>query len=271
MENIPAVANNKPSINSAEFVKLTIYNDVNVTEAINIVADTQYEIKTVGSTPWTSIGAPVAVIGTTFTANTTGSGSGTAYDVSVYTFSSAYTAQTIGNTVYTPLGGLLGVGVQQRDIRVTSADTTIMLSGIPSDGSDNMAIVLGTKIRGSKVDLTRGFYNSNYELANTAHRFTGIITSYNISEERHDLVDTFTITLNASSYKTVLENRVAGRKTNPESWKVFDPSDTSMDNIYSLADQHFDFGMKPNPITTTSSTATVESTTANQTNSGTTA
>lgn len=267
MENIPAVANNKTNVNSAEFVKLTIYNDVNVTQAVDIVSGNQYEIKTVGSTPWTTIGAPSSAIGTTFTANATGSGSGTAYDVSVYTFSSAYKAETIANTVYSPLGGLLAVGIQQRDIRVTSADTTIMLSGIPADGSDNMAVVLGTKIRGSKVQITRGFYNNNYVLANTAPRFTGIVTSYNITEERHDLVDNFVITVNASSYKTVLENKISGRKTNPESWKVYNPTDTSMDNIYSLSDQHFDFGMKPSATATTASTATTESTTASQTNS----
>jgi hypothetical protein len=268
MENIPAVANNKTNINSAEFVKLTIYNEVNVTQAIDIVSGTEYEIKTIGSTPWTTIGAPSSAIGTTFTANTTGSGTGTAYDVSVFTFSSAYTAETIANTVYTPLGGLLAVGIQQRDIRVTSADTTIMLSGIPADDSNNIATVLGYKIRGSKVEVTRGFYNNNYVLANTAQRFTGIVTSYNITEERHDLIDNFTVSLNASSYKSVLENRVSGRKTNPESWKVFNPSDTSMDNIYSLSDQHFDFGMKVSPTATTASTATTESTTASQSDNG---
>mgnify|MGYP003653480204 CR=1 FL=1 len=142
-----------------------------------------------------------------------------------------------------------------------------MLSGIPADGSDNMAIVLGTKIRGSKVEVTRGFYNNNYVLANTAQRFTGIVTSYNVTEDRHDQVDNFIISINASSYKSVLENRVSGRKTNPESWKVFDPSDTSMDNIYSLADQHFDFGMKVSSTATTASTATTEASTATQTNS----
>jgi hypothetical protein len=211
MEIIPAV-DDKNSINSAEFVKLTIYNDVSNTA-----------------------------------------------DTTIYTFSSAYKYETIDGTQYSPMGGLLAVGIQQRDIRVTSADTSISLSGIPSDGSDNMAIVLGTKIRGSKVEIIRGFYNTNYVLTSVAQRFTGIVTSYNITEERHDLVDNFTITLNASSYKNVLENRVAGRKTNGESWKVFYPTDTSMDNVYSLADQYFDFGVKPKEGATTQSTASATS------------
>ena len=143
MDIIPAVAGGKTNINSAEFVKLTIYNDV----------------------------ANIA-------------------DTTVYTFSSSYRSETISGTVYLPMGGLLGVGIQQRDIRVTSADTSIVLSGIPQGISNNMEVVLDTNIRGSKVEITRGFYNDDYILANTAHRFTGIVTSYNITEDREDLKDT---------------------------------------------------------------------------------
>ena len=173
----------------------------------------------------------------------------------VYTFSSSYQTETIDGQAYTPLGGLLGIGIQQRDIRVTSADTSISLSGI--DGT-NMAIVLGTKIRGSKIELTRGFYNNNYILSNTAQRFTGIVTSYNISEERQDNDDNFTITLNASSFKSVLENRIAGRKTNSESWKEYNPTDTSMDRVPSIADRQFDFGQAPKQGATTQSQAATD-------------
>ena len=173
----------------------------------------------------------------------------------VYTFSSSYQTETIDGQAYTPLGGLLGVGIQQRDIRVTSADTSISLSGI--DGN-NMAVVLGSKIRGSEVEIIRGFYNNNYILSNTAQRFTGIVTSYNISEERQDNDDNFTITLNASSFKSVLENRIAGRKTNSESWKEFNPTDTSMDRVPSIADRQFDFGQAPKQGATTQSQAATD-------------
>ena len=183
----------------------------------------------------------------------------------VYTFSSSYQTETIDGQAYTPLGGLLGIGIQQRDIRVTSADTSISLSGI--DGN-NMAVVLGSKIRGSEVEIIRGFYNNNYILSNTAQRFTGIVTSYNISEERQDNDDNFTITLNASSFKSVLENRIAGRKTNSESWKEFNPTDTSMDRVPSIADRQFDFGQAPKQgATTQSQAATDASQVAQDTNS----
>jgi hypothetical protein len=173
----------------------------------------------------------------------------------VYTFSSSYKSEDIGGTTYTPLGGLLAVGIQQRDIRVTSADTSISLSGV---SGNNMAVVLGNKIRGSKIELTRGFYNNNYVLSNVAQRFTGIVTSYNISEERQDNDDNFTITLNASSFKSVLENRIAGRKTNSESWKEFNPTDTSMDRVASIADKQFDFGQAPKQGATTQSQAATD-------------
>jgi hypothetical protein len=208
MENIPAVANNKPLVNNAEFVKLTVYNEYGNTANNN-----------------------------------------------VYTFSSSYQSETIDGVIYGPLGGLLAVGVQQRDIRVTSADTSISISGI--DGN-NMAVVLGTLIRGSKLEITRGFYDNNYVLTSNAHRFTGIVTNYNISEERQDQDDNFTITLNASSFKSVLENRIAGRKTNSESWKEYNPTDTSMDRVPSLADRAFSFGVEPRQGPTTQSQAATD-------------
>jgi len=173
----------------------------------------------------------------------------------VYTFSSSYQSENIDGQDYTPLGGLLAIGVQQRDIRVTSADTSLTLSGI--DGN-NMSIVLGTLIRGSKLEITRGFYDNNYVLTSNAHRFTGIVTNYQISEERQDQEDNFTITLNASSFKSVLENRIAGRKTNSESWKEYNPTDTSMDRVPSLSDRSFDFGKPPVQTATTQSQAATD-------------
>jgi hypothetical protein len=239
MDIIPAVAGNKTNVINAEFVKLTIYNNLTPILATAIVVGQQYEIVTDGTTNWTSAGAPNNLVGTTFTATAVPTGTGTAYQVNIYTFSSSYNYETINNQVYSPLGGLLAVGVQNRNIKATSADTSVSLSGI--DGN-NIAIVLTQKIKGSKIEIIRGFYNASMQLTSTAHRFTGIITSFNIAEDRHDLVDTFTVTLSASSFQQVLKNRVAGRKTNPQSWNVWFPNDTSMNQVYSIAGAYFDFG-----------------------------
>lgn len=209
MDNIPAVANNQVLVNSAEFIKLTIYNDYSNTA-----------------------------------------------NVTIYTFSSAYEPETISGQIYTPLGGLLSVGAQTRDLRVTSTDTSVGLSGI--DG-DNINVVLANKVKGSKLEIIRGFYDDNYVLSNTAPRFTGIVTSYNINEDYQGSNDNFTVTLNASSYKTVLENRSAGRKTNQSSWTQFNPTDTSMRNVYSIAGRSFDFGRPVTATQVTRSAATAES------------
>ena len=151
--------------------------------------------------------------------------------------------ETIDGILYTPMGGLLSVGVQPRELRVTGSDTSISISGI--DGN-NIYVVLANKVKGSELEIIRGFYNSNYVMTSTARRFTGIITSYNITETREGTDDSFVVTLNASSYKTVLENRIAGRKTNQSSWQSFDSTDTSMNNVYSISGRSFDFGQ---PVT----------------------
>lgn len=255
--SIPAVSGNKANVTSAEFVKLIIYNDYTPNATANIFVGQTYQIKTSGNTNWTNVGATSNVVGTIFTstANNPG-GTGTAWDIEYLTFSSAYQAETIGGNTYTPLGGLLSVGPQNRNLRVTSGDTTIAISGI--DGN-NMFEILNSdgQIRGSMIEVTRGFYNpANMTLTNAYVRFTGIITNYGITEDvdgdlaSYGLTDTFTITLDASSYKTVLENRIAGRKTNKNSWQFFDTTDSSMNNVNSIAGFPFDFGQDPKTKTT---------------------
>jgi hypothetical protein len=243
--SIPAVANNKANVTSAEFVQLVIYNNYLPTDAANLTSDQEYIIKVSGNTPWTSLGASSNVAGTVFTANANiANTTGTADEIEFLTFSSAYTNETIGGNVYTPLGGLLSVGVQQRSIRVTSGDTSIAISGV---GGNNIYEFLESQgqVRGGLVKIYRGFYNSNMVLSNAYLRFTGIVTNYGISEDREERLDNYTITFDCSSYKTVLENRIAGRKTNKESWQFFDSTDSSMNNVTSLAGFTFDFGVDP--------------------------
>lgn len=249
MQNIPAVANNKANVTTAEYVKLVIYNEFNPDTGANIANNTQYQIKTSGNTPWTSIGASSNSVGTIFTSNLANANivgtTGTAWSVNLYTFSSSYTSDTIGGTEYTPLGGLLAVGPQNRNLRVTAGDTSIQISGV---SGNNIYAVLESqgKIRGSKLEITRGFFDPNtMVLSNAVVRFTGLITNYAINEDREGQEDNFTVTLDASSYKTILENRISGRKTNKNSWNFFDSTDGSMNNINSIAGFAFDFGSDP--------------------------
>jgi|694.fasta_scaffold11576_11 hypothetical protein len=248
--SIPAVANNKANVTSAEFVQLVIYNNYLPTYANSLTSGQEYIIKTTGNTAWTTIGATSNVSGTIFTANANvANTTGTADEIELLTFSSAYTAESIDGNVYTPLGGLMSVGVQNRSLRVTSADTSIAISGV---SGNNIYEVLESQgqIRGGLVKIYRGFYNSNMVLNNAYLRFTGIVTNYGISEEREDQLDNYTISFDCSSYKSVLENRIAGRKTNKESWQFFDSTDSAMNNVTSLAGFTFDFGVDPKTKTT---------------------
>jgi hypothetical protein len=174
----------------------------------------------------------------------------------VHTFSSSYRNEVIGDANYLALGGLLMVGTQQRDLRVSSADTTVTLSGL---SSDNIYLVLGTQIKGSLIEIWRGFYDDNYNLVNTVKRFDGIITSYTITEDREETIDNFVISVNCSAYKVVLENRIAGRKTNSQSWKEFNPTDVSMDKVQTLDGAYFNFG-KPVNTNTTNDVTTLKAT-----------
>jgi hypothetical protein len=158
-----------------------------------------------------------------------------------YTFSSSYKPETIDGVTYLALGGLLNIGTQQKDLRVTSSDTTITLSGLEAQ---NIYLVMGTKIKGSLIEIWRGFYDENYLLVNTIRRYNGVVTSYTITEDiqQNENVDNFVISVNCSAYKTVLENRLSGRKTNSNSWKQFNTSDVSMDNVQAISESYFDFG-----------------------------
>jgi hypothetical protein len=108
--------------------------------------------------------------------------------------------------------------------------------------------VLGTPIRGSEVEIYRGFYTAQDILstATVVKRFTGIVTSYNVSEEFNNEanMDLFSVSISCSSYKTVLENNVGGRRTNQDTWDYFyNGTDTSMVSVSKLNGAYFDFGV----------------------------
>jgi hypothetical protein len=172
---------------------------------------------------------------------------------------------SIATGTYTALGGLVSVSGHQRDLTATSYDTQITLAGIDPNQIRNV-LEIGKNsdgsyhagVKGAKIQLWRGFYNEQYQLIDSPQlRYTGIVTSYHITEDRQAQIDTFTLTLQCSSYKTVLENRFAGRHTNGASWNknvipYYDPItglptnplyDSSMDRIQAIHNTTFNFGL----------------------------
>jgi hypothetical protein len=192
----------------------------------------------------------------------------------VYSFSTSFQNETItdqngvssiSSGTFTALGGLLGISGHQRDLSVTSFDTQVTLTGIDPNqirlvleiGYNPATGTYHSGIKGSKIQIWRGFYDGNYHLIDTPQlRYTGIVTSYHIQEDRVEDKDIFTLSLNCSSFKTVLENRFAGRHTNGISWNQgvnpqYDVNgvptnpdyDTGMDRVQAIHDQTFNFGI----------------------------
>jgi len=182
----------------------------------------------------------------------------------VYTFCNAAAPITVGGITFSNLGALLSVGDVQRDIKATSDDMTIQLTGIlPA----NIGIILGNDIKGSLVEVWRGFFDSNNQIITTPttqffKRYQGIINSVSITEDFNTQLRQriATCSIACSSMRRILENRLSGVKTNKSSWQFIYPNDTSMDRVSEISNTYFDFGAPPKTQTQASETTITENT-----------
>lgn len=165
----------------------------------------------------------------------------TAGGFETYTFSSAYKHEVIDGVTYLPTGSYLSISQHQKSIDSTNFDTSVQLAGIDQQ---NIYIALSPiyKLKGSVVEIYRGFYDDAYILTETALRFTGIVNSFTITEEQDEKDLSYSVVLNCSNFKTIFENKRAGRFTNKASWQRFAPTDKSMNRIETLHNKAFDFG-----------------------------
>lgn len=176
----------------------------------------------------------------------------------VYTFCNAAAPITVGGITFANLGALLSVGDVQRDIKATSDDMTIALTGIDPT---NVGIILGNDIKGSLVEVWRGFFDSNNQIITTPttqffKRYQGIINSVSITEDFNSEARTriATCSISCSSMRRVLENRLSGVKTNQNNWQFIYAGDTSMNRVSEISNTFFDFGSPPKTNTQASET-----------------
>ena len=167
----------------------------------------------------------------------------------VYTFCNAAAPITVNGITFTNLGALLNVGDVQRDMRSTSDDMTIALTGIDPA---NVAIILSNDIKGSLVEVWRGFFDDNNQIITTPttqffKRYQGIINNVSITEDFNSEARTriATCSISCSSMRRILENRLGGVKTNQSSWQFLYPGDISMNRVATIANTYFDFGKEP--------------------------
>jgi hypothetical protein len=76
--------------------------------------------------------------------------------------------------------------------------------------------------------------------------FYGFISSFSIGEQWMEEARMYvgTITISASNIQMILQNRIAGRFTNDPSWQYFNPGDTSMNRVATIASLTYPFGKK---------------------------
>lgn len=180
----------------------------------------------------------------------------------VYTFCNAAAPITVSGITFTNLGALLNVGDVQRDIKATSDDMTISLTGIDSA---NIALILSSDIKGSLVEVWRGFFDSNNQIITTPttqffKRYQGIINSVSITEDFNSEARTriATCSISCSSMRRILENRLSGVKTNQSNWQFIYSGDTSMNRVSEISNTFFDFGSPPKTQTQASETTVTD-------------
>lgn len=167
-----------------------------------------------------------------------------------YRFSTAPTAITVPAVDANPfsaLGQLVKVGDAQRDIKSTANETTFTLVGIDTA---MLGFVLGQQIKGSQIEAWKGFFDTDDALITSGGTgglyqfFNGYITSFSITEQWMEEARTFVgvITVAASSIQLILQNRIAGRFTNDNSWQFFNDGDTSMDRVAFITNINYAFG-----------------------------
>jgi hypothetical protein len=167
-----------------------------------------------------------------------------------YTFCNAASPITVNGITFTNLGSLLQLSDIKRDIKATSSDLSVSLTGV--DGT-NVAVVLGSDIKGSRIEVWRGFLDSNNQIITTPtqqffKRYQGIVSNYSITEDFNEQlrIRVATVGLSCASFRTILENRVGGVRTTPKIWQAYYPGDTSMNRVPAIAGSYFDFGGQPN-------------------------
>lgn len=172
-----------------------------------------------------------------------------------YLFCTSYTSllvPAVDDMPFDAVGPLMGIGDAQRDIKSTANETTVSLVGIDTA---MLGWVLGQDIKGSQLEMWHGFFDTEGNLIDAGGTgglyqfFNGFITSFNISEQWYEDAKLYvgTISVSASSYQIILQNRTSGRYTNNNSWQYYYPNDTSMNRVATISTTNYYFGKDAPP------------------------
>lgn len=165
-----------------------------------------------------------------------------------FLFSDRIVPYTLDGDSYVGLGKLMSIGSSASELRTSTGELTITISGIPNS---SIAEIIHSRIKGSKVTIKRAVFNANTGAlisitGNPMTRFIGFVNNLAL-EEDYDVENrqsTNTLVLSCASVVDIMDKKIAGRKTNPASMKKFYSSDISMDRVPTIESSYFDFGAK---------------------------
>jgi hypothetical protein len=161
-------------------------------------------------------------------------------------FSDYYRDVTIAGETYLAMGTLLNVADVNNEITPTSSNMAITLSGIPNS---SLQEILGIRLKGSQVNVYRMLFDAvTHEPlpgpGNPVGRFQGQVDRFSLEEEYSVSTQTASnfMVIECTNVVAQLQNKIAGRRTNPTDQKRFFPNDLSMDRILALANSNINFG-----------------------------
>ena len=167
-------------------------------------------------------------------------------DYEIMTFSDYYKNYTIDGTNYTGLGSLMTIGQNRDEIRATSNDLAVTISGIPLS---RVSDILAYKLNGCEMKMWRAFFDGDTGTLlsitdNPLQKFSGFVDNFAITDEpgAPDSPGTVALTFTCHSELDLLSRKRAGRATNSADQKRFFPSDLSMDRVATLSRSNFNFG-----------------------------
>ena len=100
-----------------------------------------------------------------------------------YKYCNAAAPITVDGMTFAGLGGLLSISDIQRDIKATSDDLSVSLTGIDPN---YVSLILSNDIKGSVVEVWRGFLDSNNQIITVQKKqffksYQGIVKNLSIS------------------------------------------------------------------------------------------
>lgn len=153
---------------------------------------------------------------------------------------------SIDGESYQGLGKLLNISATTSELKGSTSSVTISISGIPNT---SISEIINSRMKGCPIKIYRMVFdpvtgNKLNISGNPAGRFFGIVNNYSLEEDYNleTRTSTNTISMICSSNMEFLQNKISGRKTNPESMKRFYPTDVSMDRVPNLVGANFNFG-----------------------------